>query len=199
MEDSAIQEYLEILPFIFRKDVLRFKDKTDQKLALMARLMLKKSLDETGKSLLINEWEKGIFNKPQIENWYSFNISHSGKFSVFVYGDNKLGVDIEEKCPMDYEELIHIFHSNEKQYVFDSLDTGTRFYEIWTKKEALLKAVGLGLINELSSLDCSEGQVSYEGKLWFFHALHLAEGYAFSVCSSSKIEEIVVDEFKINL
>jgi 4'-phosphopantetheinyl transferase len=178
---------------------MKYRNAIDRKLALYARLMLKASLEEDGCGGLIHEWKRDDSNKPGICGWQSFNISHSGKFSVFAYGDSVMGIDLEEKQLLDYHELEHILHDNEKQYVFETSHAMDRFYEIWTKKEALLKATGVGLINELSSLDCTQACVFYADRNWFFYSLPLVEGYAFSVCSDTADETISTGEFDIKL
>ena len=83
-----------------------------------------------------------------------FNLSHSHGFMVAaVCLNSPIGVDIEKKDPrfraMEIAE--RFFCDGEKEQIA-GLDAGARleaFFQIWTAKEAVLKATGRGLALEL--------------------------------------------------
>ncbi|MCH5191740.1 MAG: 4'-phosphopantetheinyl transferase superfamily protein [Oscillospiraceae bacterium] len=86
-----------------------------------------------------------------------FNISHSHDMVVCAVSDKPVGIDIEKIRPIKLnvakrictkDELIYLFgHTpNEQDFEMNSdIPTLTRFFEIWTAKEAYGKCVGIGL------------------------------------------------------
>ena len=91
-----------------------------------------------------------------------FSLSRSGKNLMIGFSKcSKIGVDLETintKKPLNPGILNGIFSVNEKQVyqTLDFKDQKTFFYDVWTKKEALLKALGIGISIPLNSIDtCS--------------------------------------------
>lgn len=84
-----------------------------------------------------------------------FNLSHTD--SSFLLGFNigeKIGVDLEKLSGQeDLASLIdYAFSPEETEYCLDG-ELSARFLEIWTLKEAYLKAAGVGLVDNLSSVN----------------------------------------------
>ena len=90
----------------------------------------------------------------------TFNISHSGEFIVYALTKNAyIGVDIEELKPeVDCLSLAKsVFHEEEyiKFLKIPKEDKLLAFYRAWTRKEAYLKAIGVGLHYPLNELQVS--------------------------------------------
>lgn len=79
-----------------------------------------------------------------------FNVSHSHHHALFVFSlKRRIGVDVEWRRPLNNMQKMqrHICTVQEYEQLqrLDSDDESERFFQLWTRKEALLKAVGLGL------------------------------------------------------
>jgi 4'-phosphopantetheinyl transferase len=85
---------------------------------------------------------------------FHFNISHSGKYVMFVFSPVACGVDVEIMHPdFPSKSIMDFCYSPEEQaFVLDSPNPIHSFYRIWTAKESLLKAIGAGLIDNLSEI-----------------------------------------------
>jgi 4'-phosphopantetheinyl transferase len=83
-----------------------------------------------------------------------FNMSHSSDISVIgVDPVSEIGVDVEKiNENVDYKPIInHFFTCNEISYIQEQKGKSVRrFYELWTRKEAFLKALGIGITENLS-------------------------------------------------
>jgi phosphopantetheine--protein transferase-like protein len=83
-----------------------------------------------------------------------FNLSHSSGVSVLAFDPaNEIGIDVERVDPgFEYESLVTQFFSKEERLSIEQSGEGARerFFEIWTRKEAFLKAVGEGITENLS-------------------------------------------------
>ncbi len=88
----------------------------------------------------------------------SFNVSHSGVHGLIALAPGgRVGIDVEERVPhRNLDELIEaVFGPNEKHELaaannHDRLDL---FFRLWTMKEALSKAHGMGLSLDVSRFE----------------------------------------------
>jgi 4'-phosphopantetheinyl transferase len=95
--------------------------------------------------------------KPYFKNKKNicFNISHSNNIVALAYFNQDLGVDIEHiKNSKTQIELVskRFFSFNENNQIFDDHEL---FYKFWTKKEAVIKAVGCGITDEITNIETS--------------------------------------------
>jgi Phosphopantetheinyl transferase len=87
-----------------------------------------------------------------------FNLSHSQNILLLAVSKNEVGVDVEAISRYMYEDVMQkAFTGNEINFVKTSPDALQAFYTIWTRKEALLKTAGVGLIDDLPQLEVLNG------------------------------------------
>jgi phosphopantetheinyl transferase len=96
--------------------------------------------------------------KPGIKNSsLNFNISHSGDAFAFAISENAgLGIDLEKNNKeLNYKAVVKRFFSvAENSFILDSPDEAINlFFLLWTRKEALLKALGTGIIADLGQVE----------------------------------------------
>ncbi len=104
-----------------------------------------------------------IYGKPFIsnENGYrlKFNLSHSGELVIYAFShESEIGIDIEIlDSSINHLELAkNYFTNNEINYLSESQNSqklSENFFRVWTRKEALLKAVGTGLFSDLKKIE----------------------------------------------
>ena len=87
------------------------------------------------------------YGKPVAEHIY-FNISHSHGVVALVLDEIPIGIDIEIIRPADHKLVDYISSKEEKEYIKDD----KTFFEIWTNKESLVKAVGTGIRNKVNEI-----------------------------------------------
>ncbi len=104
--------------------------------------------------------------KPLLTFCY-FSISHSGEYVVCAVGDTPVGVDTEVIRDIPFRNDYRLFTLQEVMYVNESKEEHTqRFFEVWTKKEAYIKAKGLKLIDGagINVLNCHDAEFFTEIK-----------------------------------
>lgn len=98
------------------------------------------------------EFSTNPFGKPTLKELpFFFNISRSGNELAFYFGPGEGGIDIETMKPSTPFKEIAIQHFHPSEQLNNLSDEA--FFCIWTRKEALLKAMGVGLNAELQLLD----------------------------------------------
>lgn len=145
---------------------------------------------------------KNNYGKPFLKDSYvHFNMSHSHHLMCCTIGYNcKLGIDIElHNDDFDFHEIsTHIFTSSEKEY-FSSLKAHKSriqfFYKLWTKKEALSKAIGSGLaypIDKVDTLKWKIGEKIYSNnEEWHYFSLGVECNYSATLVSEAKLQQKV--------
>lgn len=97
-------------------------------------------------------WQVGAHGKPMLDGGPAFNLSRRRPWAVFIIGNDDttaLGVDIEPvRMVPDAEALARThFTPSEHLHVMQGtpMQRSHAFLRVWTRKEAAVKAVGLGL------------------------------------------------------
>jgi 4'-phosphopantetheinyl transferase len=109
-----------------------------------------------------------------------FNLSHSGEWILIALATADLGVDIEKINPQFiFEDLLDDhFSTEEKSFVRSSSDPVAAFYFLWTRKEALTKAWGTGLQENLLQVGVLEDSLHEKNHtVWTLSSFHLSAGY----------------------
>lgn len=140
-----------------RVDRFRFED--DKKRTVAGEMLARKAIAEwcniPAESIVFDKTETG---KPYAKGLpVEFNISHSGDMVVCAVDDKPVGIDIEKIRPIDLKVAKHICTDDELIYLFGytpteqdfvyTTDQGllTRFFQLWTAKEAYGKCTGAGV------------------------------------------------------
>jgi len=126
------------------------------------RALLSRYLGVTPRDIAyrVNEFGKPELVERQAREGLSFNTSHSDGVAVVAVGRSvRLGIDVERLKPLAEADSIaaHYFARNEAA-AFAALDAGNRvsgFYNAWTRKEAVVKALGGGLSIPLDTFEVS--------------------------------------------
>jgi 4'-phosphopantetheinyl transferase len=102
----------------------------------------------------------GPFGKPELagDTSLKFSLSHSHTTALLaVDPELPLGVDVEDLKPIEPEVADKHFSATELSMLrgLQGDEWLTGFYRCWTRKEAILKAEGVGLSRDLDSFDIS--------------------------------------------
>ena len=155
----------------------RFRMPDDRRRSITAGLLLQKLLP--GVSIVTNE-----YGKPEAENGTRFNLSHSGQYAAIAVGEAEVGVDLEAIRPVESLKMGKIvFCQAEMELLNGAGDRLGVFYDLWTKKEALLKCMGKGFHRGAKSVDVSRDRFCEDGVTYYFKTYRFSD-YVLSVCSA---------------
>lgn len=98
--------------------------------------------------------------KPYCSNHHHlyFSVSHSENLWVCLLGETEVGCDIQFcKTGIRYKNLAERwFHPTEASSVHTERD----FYDIWSRKEALVKAIGCGIDHNFKAFDSTTDPIT---------------------------------------
>ena len=151
---------------LYRAD--RFHFEKDRRAFIVSRGFLRQVL---GRYLTVNaetiRFSYGPYGKPALggdheSSTLRFNMSHSrGVALVAVTEDKALGVDVEYiRADFATEDIARRFFSPREVETFSAVPNDQRvasFFRCWTRKEAYIKAIGLGLSQPLDGFDVTLG------------------------------------------
>jgi len=131
-----------------------FQRESDRRCALLARVLLRETLSRYA-PVAPEAWEfrSGPHGKPEIAQpagaQLCFNLSHAGgRVACAVGFGHEIGIDLEDTAracdPLELGERVFTSAENRALRALDGSARQQRFFELWTLKEAWLKARGTG-------------------------------------------------------
>ncbi|MES2446538.1 MAG: 4'-phosphopantetheinyl transferase superfamily protein [Bacteroidota bacterium] len=181
--------------FLTEREILksnRFTHKKDRDSYIVRKYMTRKIL-----SSFLNmpqneiQYDKAANKKPIVQG-LEFNVSHSNGLILIAVCSSPVGIDVElMKKDFSFTSLLaDCFHPNETILIKNSQDQLTCFYGLWTRKEAILKATGEGLIEELPEINCLPNQITRKNETFNLLSFLVEKHYVASIAVSSLVQEI---------
>ena len=141
--------------------------------------------------LLLERMIKRIYGKERFEIKYNkngkplcdfcfFSISHSGEYAAVAVSDEPIGVDIQIPDGFKKREKYMLFSPDENEFV-NAKDSENRFYTLWTRKEAYIKAEG-GTLSDAAKISLIGGGELKEKLGEYRFETEKTESYYLAVC-----------------
>lgn len=135
----------------------RFKFATDSERYVLGHGWMRTLLAHyTGRSATAIRQARGRFGKPYLPTReLYFNLSDTKDAVVLAVSRSiELGVDVETvNRTVDHEAVSgHYFTPQEQEHIAQSIEGKRTFLDLWTRKEAVLKACGVGIMDDLRAL-----------------------------------------------
>lgn len=137
---------------------LRFQAHQERTILALAqrRRILARYLNQPPKSIVFSV---GPYGKPYIlDHPIHFNLTHSHELALLaVSKETEVGIDIEYWRPrINIDGLVKKVFTRNEQETFLALAESQQtasFYQVWTSKEAFVKALGKGLYHPLAAIE----------------------------------------------
>ncbi len=177
----------------------RFVRERDRIAFVRGRCYLREVMaDHLGIDPLDVEFRVGRAGKPELDaaTAWRFNVSHSHEqILVTAAVGREVGIDIEfVRDDLNWRELAERYFAPAEVADIAALPTDQQrfgFYRVWTRKEAYLKALGLGLTVPLDGFRVSVGEparllatdhdLAQSGR-WSLESLEVPPGYVGALC-----------------
>ena len=150
----------------------------DVKRTLAGRLLLERMIKRLyGKERFEIKYNKN--GKPLCDFCF-FSISHSGDFAAVAVSNKPIGVDIQIPGGFKKREKYMLFSPDENEFV-NAKDSENRFYTLWTRKEAYIKAEG-GTLSDAAKISLVGGGELLEKFREYRFETEKTESYYLAVC-----------------
>jgi len=191
-QKKSFDKLLCSLPNEIQIRIRRFRNWEDQQASLIGKLLIRKGLHDLGSynDDPLNRLQYNSFQKPFIEGNINFSISHSGRFVVCAISDiNMLGIDIEQIRSIDVSPFKTHMTPNEWNEINKAIDKTAAFYSYWTKKEAVVKAIGKGLNIPLKSFSIRENKTTIDNQTWYLKKLNVGNENICHLALDEKVKQ----------
>lgn len=154
VSDLQWQEMLRALPAWRREQALRFKFKSGQVECASAYLLLCNALQQQYGITEQPNFLIGEHGKPSLPDFphIHFNISHCKYAVAVIVGCSKVGIDVERIRKYDKSLARYTMNDDEMDYIQSHPNPELAFTRLWTQKEAVCKALGTGITDQLQNL-----------------------------------------------
>lgn len=174
----------------YRKDKIdALKNNSDRMRSLGAEILLSYGMidcDVSEYNIITSDTGKPCIQNGNIQ----FNLSHSGKYAAAAFSDKAIGIDIEAIRNIDLKLATRYFSEAECKHIEACDDSELEFLKIWTRKESLLKASGIGIATKLSEVCVLDDTVTFNG-IEYRLTTTIEDGHILSVACESKNEKII--------
>jgi 4'-phosphopantetheinyl transferase len=218
-DPALLSQYLDMLSESERVQQKRFHFEKHRHQYLITRALVRSVLSRYDDSLKPSQWEfsKNNYGKPSISNAalknpVQFNLSHTDELIVMaVTKEKQIGVDVEylPRLGKTLDIANHFFSPSEASQLLalPVEQQRNRFFDLWTLKEAYIKACGMGLSIPLDHFSFSfspQGKIHIEfiperndrPELWQFWQVQPSDIHKVAVALK---DDITCRRYSINL
>ena len=213
LSDQAVKRHLKKLSAQEKDRAERFHFQRDRSRFVVRRGVLRSLLAEyTQLKAADLVFETNTFGKPALASEFSpsvrFYVSHSGNLAVFGFAlDRALGIDIEKiRYDLDCWDLAQRYFAKEEIAALAQLSGDARnqaFFNVWTRKEAYIKAIGMGVSFPLDRFAVTAGSDraallwsdNQPYKQWCFNQIDIGDGAVSVVAVDGEISAVKTFSF----
>jgi 4'-phosphopantetheinyl transferase len=195
--------------FYFEKDRTQFIVRRG-----ILKQIISKYLEIDPKNLLFeyNRFGKPFLNSNSPKHDFRFNMSHSKNMALYCISHQKdVGIDIEYiQKDIEFLQIIDRFFSHNEKKFIQKINIDKRkeaFFKIWTRKEAILKALGKGISFPLEKVDVSFNKDNFITRIndndygqctessWYVKDLLPTEDYVASIAIEGSNPGLILSHF----
>lgn len=156
------------LPDPMVREVLRRRRPQDRQAALLGRLLVRLALATLGVAADFAHWTADRFGRPFLSGCPAdVSVSHGdGLVAGAACLGGRVGVDVAVVAPLPLASLEAAFTPGEMADILVAGDQARRALELWTAKEAAIKADGRGLSLDPARIDARDTTIRLDGDVW---------------------------------
>ena len=184
---------IHLLPASFIKESKAYLDANDKKRYLASRLLLYSGLIQLGyNSDILTYYRSTSAGKPYLDvpDAPDFSLTHAGNYCIVALsGNGAIGIDLEEIRKLEWKEQKSVLTHKEAGLIKHDPDSLKLFFEVWTRKEALFKALGAESLDFVMPLSVmGNSNITVFGTRWFFKQIDLDENFVCTLVSDRHLE-----------
>ena len=192
---GELARFLTRLPPALHPEVTRYRRPVDRWLHLAARLLLGRVLVEAGLAEYsgLDAWRRDERGRPFLDGAEAdLSLSHTRGLAACAVGRGcRVGLDVEELAPVEPADFTPYFCDQERELLRANPRPGEMAVRLWSRREAVLKADGRGLLAPESEVRRAGGDAWIGGVRWLLREVAVGErwcAYLALDCAGAKME-----------
>jgi len=167
--EEAVKQLLPMVPDFRREQALKYHHTFGQFCCLKSWRLLQSMQPATCNLQPVYN----NYGKPSVDGWPEFSISHCKTAIAVAINDTPIGIDVESIRRVEQSLIERTMNDEEQTIIRNAEDPQRAFTRLWTMKEAYLKYLGTGIVDDLKT--CLDG-----ADIGRFH-VEEKEGYVVSI------------------
>lgn len=195
---ESLNNLLMFLPEMWRKRGLRYKNERDAYNYVQGRLLLIRGLKDLNLEETVPNIQYLKSGKPFLKGVY-FSLSHTtDKVVCAITKHGEVGIDIEKQRSLNLENFRSWFTVTEWNDIEKAAEPLNRFLWYWTRKESIIKALGVNLshLNKIE-LNSSLNHFEYGDRKFQLTDFDFGREYYFTLCSEFLLKEQSINIQKV--
>ncbi len=181
--------------------VKRLLNNSDRIASLLGLRLLKMCAQDEGvKDFRLSDIQYPESGKPvwksKDNHVFDFNISHSVNMAVVATSKTvQIGVDVEKIRDLKNLNFKMVLSTDELTQISE---TPELFFDIWSQKEAVVKAANTAGLARMRDVALNEGQAVLDGAMWYLKSSDLDDQYVVNLASSETVDELIIKTVSID-
>ena len=201
-QSEQIADWIEDLPAKKQQQVKKLHQQKDQVLSLAGLQLLKIAMLEfSDNPFSLQQLQFPDQAKPFFAGNIDFNISHSKDIVCCVISSNsKVGIDIELQREVKAATLNKFLSGTADSWENNCKENNEhRFFNLWTKNEAIIKAANHGSIFNMKEIKHEDNGGYYQNHFWYTYPVDIicAEENKEYTCHIASSENITAKNIKL--
>lgn len=190
--DDKVTHLNQLLLPDFQLDLNR--SKKPQQLSFFAKMLLNDILERDFEIVnALNSFRKDEHGKPSIQEDLHFNISHSENLiAIAICTKAEIGIDMQKEKSFSERVLPKVLNIDEQQEYDKSNRKESLFFDIWSKKEACVKATGKGIKTGLTSFSVLDSIVPLDNHQLHLQSINIKKGFSSAIAVNYPISNIII-------
>ncbi|GJM35545.1 MAG: hypothetical protein DHS20C18_45460 [Saprospiraceae bacterium] len=193
---ALIDKYLAVFPEVIQAKIKRYRRVQDAQRGLLGKLLLLEILKHYGyHPSVLEQLKYSQYDRPYLDGKIDFNITHADEYVAIAASQvHKVGIDIEPIKEVNLNEFKAVFTEAELEEIRQATDSSHHFFTLWTQKEALIKADGMGMSLPLQEIIVRDNKAHIGTVEWFLTKIDIDERYIAHLAT-----EVAVDRARIRV
>lgn len=155
------------MPIFIQQKISNYKHEEDRLQRLAGYFLLQEMITsyQLQHQLNLSHLQLQANHKPYFHYPFHFSIAHAKERIVCLASTKHLvGIDLEYIRAIDTNLLADYLTVEEQQFIQNSSQASRDFLSLWTKKEAIAKASGLGVLCPFQEMNALQNEIYFQEK-----------------------------------
>jgi len=162
------------LPIFIQQKIAKYQHEEDRLQRLAGYFLLQEMIVsfQLQHQLNLSHLHIEANHKPYFQHPFHFSIAHAKERIVCLASTKHIvGIDLENIRTIDTTILAEYLCVEEQHFIQKSTQASHDFLSLWTKKEAIAKASGLGILCSFQEMNVLQNEIYFQEKKYSLHEI----------------------------